>query len=485
MSIDTRASTLSLEDLPGRTPEELFDIIQLAKAHLRELHQDEHGGIRELDDAEQRAFDQLLAVHDKAEKMLEEHRSIAAVFQRRPERVRHAISSLGGGDSEQYPNVRLMRNEEARERALRMLDNREATAHLKPDQKDKVERDIRRDPDLAKRLIVTESPDYRTAWQKLVTQPHPVLTDEERNAVLAWDEYRAANEGSPGAAGGYGVPVFIDPSIILTAQGSSNPFLAICRQVNVTTNAWKGVSSAGVSWAFGPEASTVTDNAPTLAQPAIPIFTARGFIPYSIEIGMDYPDFAGEMATLLASGYDELLVQKFTSGAGGTTEPQGILTALSANPNVRVALTTGGSLGAPDPYNVWKALPQRYRRNAAWLMSVGVNNAIRNLGTANVYHAVTATLPEAWADALFGRAVYESPYMPDVTTGTAATDGMAVVGDFSNYVIARRAGMAVELVPQIFDVTFNRPTGQRGWFAWARIGSGSVNDIGFRLLVNH
>ena len=41
------------------------------------------------------------------------------------------------------------------------------------------------------------------------------------------------------------------------------------------------------------------------------MFTARGFIPYSIEVGMDYPSFADEMSTLLAEGYDELLLDKF------------------------------------------------------------------------------------------------------------------------------------------------------------------------------
>ena len=32
---------------------------------------------------------------------------------------------------------------------------------------------------------------------------------------------------------------------------------------------------------------------------------ARGFIPYSIEVGQDYPGFASEMSQLLAEGYDE------------------------------------------------------------------------------------------------------------------------------------------------------------------------------------
>jgi HK97 family phage major capsid protein len=117
------------------------------------------------------------------------------------------------------------------------------------------------------------------------------------------------------------------------------------------------------------------------------------------------------------------------------------------------------------------------------MMSVDVNNRIRQFGTANVYHAYTENLPAEWADTLFGKAVYESPYFPDFT-GTTGKEHRLVVGDFSNYVIARRGGMSVELVPHIFGTTNNRPTGQRGWFAWARIGGNSVNDNAFRLLQN-
>ena len=143
-------------------------------------------------------------------------------------------------------------------------------------------------------------------------------------------------------AGGFGLPVLIDPSIILTAQESDNPFLTLARQVDINTNIWKGVSSAGVTWAFQTEAATTTDNSPTLAQPSVTVHMARGFIPFSIEVGQDYPSFAEEMSRLLAAGYDELLVDKFTRGTG-TDEPQGILTALSANTNVRVAVSSAPS----------------------------------------------------------------------------------------------------------------------------------------------
>jgi HK97 family phage major capsid protein len=475
----------SLDDLRGRTPEEIANIIAVTKAQIRELHQTENGELRQLTDAEKTALQHLIAVHERAEEMYEEHRAINEVLRRQPKSIEY--SRLGGQPDDPYSDVRRLHNPEARDRALRVLDNREATMHLTADQKDQVARSLRRDSTLARRILVTENDDYRSAWMKMVTDPHPFLTQEESRAMQAWSEFRAMGEVTT-TAGGFGIPVFIDPSIIMTAQGSGNPFLTLARQVTINTNTWKGVSSAGVTWAFQTEAAAATDNSPTLAQPTVSVHMARGFIPYSIEVGQDYPQFASEMSTLLAEGYDELLVDKFTRGSG-TGEPKGILTAISATAGSRVTVTTAGTIGAPDPYKLWQALPQRFRRNAAWLMSVGVNNAIRQIGAANVFHGYTVNLPEGWADQLFNSAVYESPYMPNTTTWTTTAEGQAIVGDWNNFVIARNGGMSVELVPTLFQqqtagAGVGMPTGQRGWFAYARIGSDVANAGAFRLLVH-
>lgn len=475
--------TYTLDDLRGRTPDEVRDIIDVTKAQIRDLTYGENGELRSRTDTEDKALKLLLDVHERAEEMYEEHRAIREVLDRKPKAIEY--SRLGGQPDDPYADVRRMTVPEARDRALRALDDRGSTSHLTAEQKGEVERQVRTSTDIARRILVTETEAYRTAWMKLVTNPNaPMLLDsEERDAIRAFEEYRAMSENVT-TAGGFGIPVFIDPSIILTAQESENPFLILARQVNVNTNMWKGVSSAGVSWSFQTEAAAVGDNAPTLAQPSVTVHMARGFVPFSIEVGQDYPSFASEMADLLAAGYDELLVDKFTRGSG-SGEPQGILTALSANTNVRVRIQTSGTaFGARDPYSVWNALPQKYRRRAAWLMGVDVNSAIRQLGTANVFHAFTENLTAEWLAILMNKAVYESPYMPDTTTSTSATTGYAVVGDFNNYVIARRGGMSIELVQHLVDVTNNRPTGQRGWFAYARIGGGSANDLGFRLLVN-
>jgi len=468
----------SLDDLRGRTPEELSTLLTVLDAHLRALHQTDDGELRDKDADEQAAFDLGLQIRDAIMEKIDNHNKVSEIFRKRPESVKRVYANIRQGLDGGASDVLRMTNAEAKDRALRVLG--EGRSFLSDDQAAQVDRLVRKSTDIARRLVVTENDDYREAFVKLATNPNAnlILTEDERDAVRAWEEYRAMSEGTT-TAGGFGIPVLIDPSIIMTAQGSGNPFLTLARQVDAKTNKWKGVGSAGVSWSFDAEASAVSDDSPAIAQPSVDVFMARGFIPYSIEVGQDYPGFASEMSTLLTEGYNELLIDKFTRGSG-SGEPMGVVTALDADTTVEVLLGTAGTLAAADVYNAYARLPQRFRNKRNWLGAVEINNKIRQLGTANNFHATTVQLAAGSAEALLGGQWYETPYMTDLTS-TVHTN-VAVVGDFSNYVIARNGGMSVELVPTLFDVTNNRPTGQRGWFAYARIGGGVVNAQAFRLL---
>lgn len=331
---------------------------------------------------------------------------------------------------------------------------------------------------IAKRMVLTESDAYRSAFMKGVTQNSPAFTADEARAL---DEFRAMSEGVD-TAGGFGIPVLIDPSIILTSGAAAAPVLDLARVVTITTDEWKGVSSAGVTWSYDGEGTEVSDDAPTLAQPTVPVYTARGFIPYSVEVGDDYPAFAAEMRRLLDQGYIDLVAQQTITGSGSSS-PTGIFTALDANTNVEVVVTTDGTFSAVDLLKVWKSLPERYRANATWIMNTDVENEIRTFaaGADSAYY--TVDLSAGGIGTLFGRPIRTTDYAPEFT-GTTGAANILVVGDFSNFLVAQRAGMSVELIPHLFATGNNRPSGQRGWFASARHGFDSVNDLGFRLLQN-
>jgi len=388
-------------------------------------------------------------------------------------------------DTPTVTEVRSLGKSEARSAAMRVLDK--AAGDLVSDRsKERVEQLIRSSSlsldgsAIAKRLLITESDAYRSAFAKAIAAngSTPAWDSDEARAM---HEFRAAMSLTD-ANGGYGVPVLIDPTIIVTSGASDVPLLRVARIESITNDEWKGVSSAGVSWSFDAEATEVSDDSPTLAQPTVKAEKAQGFIAYSIEIGEDYPGFAAEMSRLLDEGYRDLLASATMTGSG-TNAPKGIFTALDANTNVEVVVTTDGAFGAVDLDKVWAALPERYRRNASWLMNVDVENEIRAFGSGTATSRFTVDQTREGISLLNGKPVLTSDYAPTFT-GTTGAANILVVGDFSNYLVAQRVGMSVQLVPFLFGTTNNRPTGQRGWYAYARVGADAINPLGFRLLQN-
>ena len=91
----------------------------------------------------------------------------------------------------------------------------------------------------------------------------------------------------------------------------------------------------------------MSDDASAFTQPTVTAHMARGYIPYSIEFGMDYPGAASELGRLLEVGYDDLLATKLSQGTG-TNEPWGIFVALDANTNAEVVVTTNAAFGDVD-----------------------------------------------------------------------------------------------------------------------------------------
>jgi HK97 family phage major capsid protein len=329
----------------------------------------------------------------------------------------------------------------------------------------------------AANLLARTRPEYSRAWAKMITGRGHLLDNEERAAIQV-----GSND-----AGGFLVPTFLDPTIILTNDGTSNAIRGISRVVTIVNgaNQWKGITSAGSTASWDGEIAEVSDDSPNdLAQPAIDVWKAQGLIQASLESLDDIPSLVDDVLMLLSDARDRLEGAAHAVGAGDASKtPTGIFTALNANTNVQVVSTTAAAIGLVDIDAMYLAVKVRWRGKSRWLMAPKYNIAIKDLGTA-VSNAYTTDLTQAPSGVILGRPVTESDDAPTTQT-TTQKDPEIILGDFSNYVVVDKPGsFAVEYIPHLFNTTTNLPDGRRAWYAHWRNGADSVNDKAFRLLVD-
>lgn len=197
------------DGLRGMSADQLTGFVSVLDAHLRDLHQDEFGGLREKSPEQAKAFSIGLDLRDKVMARIEDDRKVAAIFANRPASVINVVNAIRTGIEDESGDTRRLSNQQARDAAMRRIDtDRVATAHLSDAQKTHIEAQMRKDPLIARRILVTENEAYRAAWMKLVTDPDALgmLTDEEKTAVRAWKQFKNLSENTT-TAGGFGIPV--------------------------------------------------------------------------------------------------------------------------------------------------------------------------------------------------------------------------------------------------------------------------------------
>ncbi len=325
---------------------------------------------------------------------------------------------------------------------------------------------------MAEQLLASSSPEYSRAFTKIVRHQGQVaaLTGDEQSALQ-----RAMAVGTD-SAGGYLVPFQLDPTVILTANGSFNQVRQLARVVTATGDKWHGVSSAGVTGSWDAEGDQVSDDSPTLAQPEIPVYKGQMFVQASFEAIQDAANLAQEIATMFAFEKDRMESIAFVTGSG-TGQPKGVVTAVAANAPSVVDTAAASTLAVGDVYKLDESLPARWAANGSWLGHRAIYNKLRQFDT-NGGSALWGQLAEGRKGELLGR----PDYVAEAMAGAVADEAKVLLfGDFSNYVIADRIGTTIEYVPNLFGAN-GRPTGQRGWLAHFRTGADVVNPGAFRLL---
>ena len=330
---------------------------------------------------------------------------------------------------------------------------------------------------LAEHILRTGSPEYRTAFRKGL-----------RGQQGSWTEAERASMSLTAGNGGNTLPYLLDPSIILLNSGNVNPFRQIATIKSGNQNQWHGVSSAGVTAEWLAEASEAADGSPTEALITVTAFKGSAWIQATTEFFED-GNIDSEIGMLIADAKSNLEATAFATG-NGTTQPQGIVTALglvTASRLSGVSVTGGiqstGVLNLDDIYAMDNDMAPRYRPGASWVGNKVTFNAIRRLvqGGTNgntFWQDLGGGLPPQ----LIGYPVYQSSAM-DSTIVSGSTDDVLVLGDFRNYFIYDRIGVQIAFEPMVKGAGF-RPTGHVGWWAHWRTGAGAsaAQCAAFRLL---
>ncbi len=194
---------------------------------------------------------------------------------------------------------------------------------------------------------------------------------------------------------------------------------------------------------------------------------------------MEDTDFGQQLPRLLADAKDRLEEAAFATGAGTgspPTTPQGVITG--ATTVVTTATTLVVAVG--DIYNTQAALPPRFRNapGCAWVANVGIINKFRQLDTAGGASFWT-NLGKGQPETLIGAPIYESTTMASTVTSTGL---LAVMGDFSQFIIVDRVGVSIIYEPLVKGTGGILPAGQAGWFMFWRTDSRVAVPNAFRVM---
>jgi HK97 family phage major capsid protein len=386
------------------------------------------------------------------------------------------------GSVEQEEGQTADRSRPEMQRALRVIDSATRRDVMRAEAADRLEEALGDDVTghTAGYFVAHASAEYKSAFGKVLQDPvsAPLRftlaeADAFRVAVAARSELtRSLQEASTGA---YGVPIELDPSIMLTSAGALNPIRSVAKVRSITSNIWKGVTSTGITASYDQESTEVSDDTPTLLQPTGYAEAARAFVPYSIETGQDWPTLQDELLRMLSDAKDVLESTMFLSGLGHASyQPQGLFVGATLITSTAAATT----LAAGDIYTMLEAVPARFRPRATVLASPTMfDKAYRATPAGSV------TEPQLMPDRggpLLGLAKYEWSDMP---TTLASGGTIFAAGDFSSaFSIFDRVGLAVEVVPHLLGSSGRRPTGERGLFAYWRSGAIVTNMNAIRSL---
>jgi HK97 family phage major capsid protein len=297
--------------------------------------------------------------------------------------------------------------------------------------------------------------------------------------VLLWDDgerqaysdviSRAALIENVGTGGQYWLPLYLDPTVILTNAGAASPWRKMCRVVQTTSNTWNGVTSAGVNAQWLAEGALSADATPTIAQLQIPVFKEAAWLMASYELEGDQPELARQIPALIADARERLEEAAFVTGTG-SGQPTGAVTGATVDGSTGLVSVAN----AVSVLSLLANLPVRFRTypqaNPFWTAHIAIINTLRAVTTfaAATQSIVNDGTPDNVPE-IYTIDILESTTMDSVNT-TGGHKNLLLL-DGNSYLIVDRVGTQMIYEPMVPGAGGINPAGISGWFFWARVGA--------------
>jgi HK97 family phage major capsid protein len=345
----------------------------------------------------------------------------------------------------------------------------------------RTQEDVARSAEL---VLALSNPHYESAFRHILKAPMEFRggtgmlrwNDEERQAYVDVVACRAALIENTGTGGAYLLPLYLDPSIMLTNAGAANPWRRVCRGVQTTSNTWNGVTSAGVTAGWLAEGAVSSDNTPTLGQLVITPQKEAQWIMASFEEVAD-SDISAQVPALISDAFNRLEEAAFVTGTG-SGQPFGAITRATVDGSTGLVNVAS----AVSVFSLLSNLPVRFRvydqAKPYWMANIAIINLLRALTAfASATNAIVddSTNPPT----MFGYPLLESTTMD----GSNATGGHKnlLIFDANSYLIADRIGTTVIYEPLVPGAGGINPAGINGWFAYRRVGADTPTATALRV----
>lgn len=345
-----------------------------------------------------------------------------------------------------------------------------------------LERDVT--DESARRILATANPAYRAAFDTWLKDPVSAAMNLTAEQSAAWRDVTATRAALSLSGSSAILPLALDPSVMILNNGTAADIRASARTVLTASSTWNGVTSAGATAEWKTEGSEAADGTPTLAAKQIPVYMSDVSVSGSYEIFSD-SDAAAQLGGLIADAFLRQEVTAFITGSGSGA-PKGIITAISATVASTVTATTRSvftTASALDLFRLRDSLAPRYRNGRTrWVSNIAIQSIIQQMAlSANVgLGAFWGNMSQSGMPTLLGHGVLESADMAStVTTGSI----LAVLGDFSQYIIVDHVGGTVVEGPIHMQGSSGRSLAQREYFAWRRIGGDVATAAAFHFLL--